>query len=454
MSRESESIFDGITRISDEVIEETHTSAVKKPVPFRTKRQRLYTLSAAAAAVVLFLSFILSRGTLRAYAIEEAEYPKEARYTSDDVSMKHFLEVSVPAMLSGAGDKNIVCSPVNVYLSLSALAELTDGNTRQEMLSVLDSGSMEEQRSKANLLWNNLYVNDKRGKTLLASSVWLDKDIRYNEDTMKVLSGNYYASSYRGKMGSNALNRAMGQWISKNTGGKLDNTDGGTNPDTVLALISTVYFKANWDSKFSASDNYTGTFHESSADVPVTFMKQTLKQSTCIWGDRFMAVSQHFETNQTMYYILPDEGYTPEDLLNDPEFQSLISGSLSEGSLKDQCKPMKVHLSVPKFDISSEINLKAGFEKMGIHDVLDDNRADFTPMTDLPGIALEEATNNVRVTINEKGCEAVSYVKFLNGATSAAPIDDEMDFILDRPFIFMITNVSGNPLFLGIVNQP
>jgi len=37
------------------------------------------------------------------------------------------------------------------------------------------------------------------------------------------------------------------------------------------------------------------------------------------------------------------------------------------------------------------------------------------------------------------------------------PREDEIDFVLDRPFLFAITNSwrdSGLPLFVGVVNQP
>jgi hypothetical protein len=33
------------------------------------------------------------------------------------------------------------------------------------------------------------------------------------------------------------------------------------------------------------------------------------------------------------------------------------------------------------------------------------------------------------------------------------PLQDEIDFVLDRPFLFVITGEDGLPLFIGIVNQ-
>ena len=39
-------------------------------------------------------------------------------------------------------------------------------------------------------------------------------------------------------------------------------------------------------------------------------------------------------------------------------------------------------------------------------------------------------------------------------AGGAMPNADEVDFVADRPFIFVITGFDGLPLFIGIVNQP
>ena len=32
--------------------------------------------------------------------------------------------------------------------------------------------------------------------------------------------------------------------------------------------------------------------------------------------------------------------------------------------------------------------------------------------------------------------------------------DDEVDFILDRPFIYAVTGADGLPLFVGVINNP
>ena len=40
------------------------------------------------------------------------------------------------------------------------------------------------------------------------------------------------------------------------------------------------------------------------------------------------------------------------------------------------------------------------------------------------------------------------------GVGAAVPPEEEIDFVLDRPFVFVITGEDGLPLFIGVVNQP
>ncbi len=61
----------------------------------------------------------------------------------------------------------------------------------------------------------------------------------------------------------------------------------------------------------------------------------------------------------------------------------------------------------------------------------------------------------MRVTTDEEGVEAAAYTVF---SLSATPVrrkcPEELDFVLDRPFLFAITGQDGLPLFVGVVNQP
>ena len=56
------------------------------------------------------------------------------------------------------------------------------------------------------------------------------------------------------------------------------------------------------------------------------------------------------------------------------------------------------------------------------------------------------------VQIDEEGVKAAAYIE-LPGAGAAAPPEEIVDFVLDRPFLFVIEN-DNIPLFAGCVNNP
>ena len=59
----------------------------------------------------------------------------------------------------------------------------------------------------------------------------------------------------------------------------------------------------------------------------------------------------------------------------------------------------------------------------------------------------------MRVAVDEEGVTAAAYtVMAMSG--SGMPPEDEMDFTVDRPFLFAITSDDGLPLFVGSVYQP
>jgi hypothetical protein len=59
---------------------------------------------------------------------------------------------------------------------------------------------------------------------------------------------------------------------------------------------------------------------------------------------------------------------------------------------------------------------------------------------------------SVRLT-DEEGIAAAAYT-IMQAPGESIPPEQEVDFVLDRPFIFVITSRDGLPMFAGVVNDP
>ena len=91
---------------------------------------------------------------------------------------------------------------------------------------------------------------------------------------------------------------------------------------------------------------------------------------------------------------------------------------------------------------------------MGIKSVFDEMAADFTPISADPRLYLSKAEHTSRVKITEDGVEAASYVDFGVACAGLPPKIKQMNFKLNRPFIFAISKSGTVPIYIGTVVNP
>ena len=361
-----------------------------------------------------------------------------------------YFAKTIPAVLAGEQGKNVLCSPVNLYMALAMLAELTGGESREQVLALLDSPDVETLRQQASDVWNVTYRADGAVTRTLGSALFLDDDLDFRQDTMDVLARDYYASSYKGQMGSEGMNQAFRNWLNENTGNLLtDQIDQlELTPEILLALATTVHFQAKWHHEFLPENTVDGIFHSPNGDVDASMMRSD-GFDTYYWGDKFSAVAKRFEEG-AMWFLLPDEGVTPEELLQDEQAMTFL---LNRETLSENNTYLRIHLTVPRFDVSAQLGLNDTLRGLGITNVFDPALADFTPVSESQQLALSRVLHGARVKVDEQGCEGAAYTAMLF-AGSARPPEEEVWFTLDRPFLFCVTGAQELPLFVGIVNQP
>ena len=389
--------------------------------------------------------------------VVRAEYPgadagPPVEEPPDTSALQPFFAQSARVFLTGERGENRVYSPLNVYMALSVLARATQGESRDQVLSLLGSGDIDALGRQANIVWEANYRDDKTRTCVLANSIWLDESVTAQPDTLERLAREVYVSTYQGEMGSAQLGQALRDWLNEQTGGLLKEQAGDLELDSqaVLALASTVYFRARWYGEFSKGRTRPQTFHTPAGEVETSFMNQDEVQDY-YWGEKFSAVSQPFDGGGAMWFLLPGQGVSPEDLLLDPEVVDFLFTPDKEGWQGQ--KSILVNKSIPRFDIASRFDLEEGLKELGVTGVFDPALADFTPVAAGPAIAITQADHAARVVIDEEGCTAAAYTVMIASGAPPPP-DGQADFVLDRPFLFCVTGKGGLPLFVGKVNDP
>lgn len=472
MSKQSEHLFDAITNADDSMVEKAQLK----------KRPRWRAVTALAACLALIIGIAVwhpwnGGGSIDVVnvsaptALAKPVYPVMAAYPADgngdfmawhaDIEkqtdqpegyadgLNDYFTRSIQTFLADSGSENVACSPVNIYMALAMLAETTDGTSRQQILDLLGADSIDALRAQASSVWNANYRDDGLTKSVLASSLWLRDGEAYHQQTADTLAQNYYASVFRGEMGSDAYNELLQSWLNEQTGGLLGDqaAQAQMDADSVMALATTIYYQAKWSPEFAPSNTEQSVFHGAKGDETADFMYQEFFLPY-YRGTHFQAVAVRLQSDGCMWFLLPDEGVTPEDLLQDAEAAAFL---VKPQVVSDEST--YVYLSLPKFDTASGYSLLDGLKALGVTDVCDAEKADFSPLISGPdGMYLTNADHAVRVAIDEEGVTAAAFTMMVDGLGAPDP-DLEIHLKVDRPFLYTITGHADVPLFTGIVNS-
>lgn len=386
---------------------------------------------------------------------------------------------------SGENPQEAAClySPVNFYLCLAMLSEMTANDTHDQIYASMGTadqtctgettGCLESEekgekvrQSHLRMLrqWSQkLYKRVESKQCSLGNSVWLNAQIPFEERVIQDVEEYYHGKSTDGQMGSEGFDRQIQAWLNKQTKGKLQDAVSGvhTSSQDALLLFSAIYFEDQWQIPFDKSKTKKETFYgaafntcgtiteaEKTDAVTCDFLHGNMYLST-ITAKQYQEASIPMEHN-TLHIILPQEGYGVSDLLDADKGVDLVK--ICDSEAKDRVYT-EVEFSMPKLDFESALNLKPIMKDMGIKEVFQVGKADFSPLTAEENlIYLSKATQNSRLQWDENGCSVASYTEMEAKAGAALP-DEIIEMHCDRPFLFILTDEGDLPLFAGVVNR-
>ena len=91
-------------------------------------------------------------------------------------------------------------------------------------------------------------------------------------------------------------------------------------------------------------------------------------------------------------------------------------------------------------------------------DMFDAGRADFSKLVRKEGtggdpLYVSKVQQATRASVDENGCSVASFTEVDMRCGAAAQPQDHFEINCDHPFLFIISNYEGIPVFAGVVNQ-
>ena len=392
--------------------------------------------------IILFWSKTDEKNTeLRLLHDATLEYAKTAKQndTPELFLPEHFLRKNIQSNLVKNNSGNIVCTPANDYVLLAVLAEITSGDSRQQILDYISEEDMNWTTDAKRYIQTG-YCNTGRGKIRsLSGSLWLDTNVDYKNTMLGQLATDYQISSFSGNLQSEQTGYLFRDWINKELGDDFTlEQEIRFHENSVLELITATYFSDVWKNSFSEKRTVTGEFYGKDT-ITCEFLKRDAEK-ILYQGTGFTAVAEEFANGGAMWFILPDSNVSVSELIQDEEVISFIAGDK-----KSWLNQKKVYVTemIPKFNLRFSGDIKDFLIQNGIVDIFDMESANFTPIAkNATGLYFSELEQLVNISIDENGCAttSVAQAEMLERGVYEG---EKVSFVVDRPFVFYITDNNG-----------
>ena len=358
--------------------------------------------------------------------------------------------------------QNYCISPISVYMGLAMAVESSNGNTRKQILDAVGVTYEEVMKftsylySMSNSSSNGLFEGGNLYMKKLANSIWLDKDVEFIPEGLENLSKLYHADSYHVPFSKrpNAASRAVNDYINKMTEGMIDpNLE--YSPETLFILINTFYLKDVWNYDGDKLPLTNEIYHFTQYDN--TKVDTNLMIGHYLYGDIYEGANYfHFFTatnhNHKLKFIIPKDGYSIDDIYNIDNLNEVNSCKYLVDDYENMVS-YRTRCLFPEFNAEFNQDIKdVLIGDFGIIDMF--INGDFSNITDQK-IICEAVHHQTKIEVNRRGIEGGAAV-IIPGAGAAGPGELEIvyqDFVVDRAFIFLLTDSSDNVLFSGAVGN-
>ncbi|XP_069601757.1 alpha-1-antitrypsin-like protein CM55-MS [Ranitomeya imitator] len=342
---------------------------------------------------------------------------------------------------------NLPLSPLSVAKAFALLSLGAKSKTLSQIhegIGFNKSTLSEEMIHKSFHKVQNIFKQLKSGLEMSNSKVWsIDPKLnllkKFLDDAQKYYQSDVMPLNFEKPEALEQIN----SYVEKKTNGKikapLDNID----PMTDLVITNTIFFKESWEHAFNVDHTREEDFHvDENTVVKVQMMSRKGEYLTGYIPDvGCTLVEIPYKENTSSVFALIEMGK-----MNDPKkgFQNL-----PEEVYNKAMKPREIILSMPKFSMSGELDLKNILERLGITKVFSDH-ADLSGITGDSRLKLSKAVHKAMLKMDEEGIEyAAATVIGISKHSSPTHVT------FNRPFLFSIFNkVTSNDILIGKMMNP
>lgn len=346
-------------------------------------------------------------------AVEQGQFPE-----AEDALLQSSFRLG--AALAAEADTNQVTSPLSALYALAMLRAGAGTTTAEEMDAVL--GLPAEHRDEAmNALLTGVQRFDGDPGSVdeedppeapmlhIANAVFVPEGGGTGEDYLGILARQYGAGVYPVDFADPATSGLIDDWVSKETGGRIEEAPLESDQNTTLSLLNTVYFAGAWEEPFDAAATADETFtllDGATATVPMMHGDRPVRYAE---GDGWTGIDLPYGEGFFMRLVLPADGSAPQ--WSEDEFIAIAEAL-------DGAEELDVGLSLPTWDHGEEKDLIEILAPLGLEETLGPD-PDFDAIQ--PGAVISGAAQIANITVAEKGTIAAAVTQISMEVSAPLP---------------------------------
>ena len=395
-----------------------------------------------------FLSILLCLITLTVFAACSSDY-NEVALEPEESAIADFSVNLFKKTFAEDENKNLLISPLSVMLALAMTANGADNNTLLQMEKVLGGSLTINELNEYLYNYAKNLPSGEKSELDIANSIWFREDKFIVSPDFLQLNADYYgADAYEAAFDEQTV-EDINNWVRDNTKGLIDKLLDEISEDSLMYLINTVLFDAEWQTVYGENQIRNKTFTAfDKKEQSVPFMHSSEYQYLTA-KNAVGVIKPYFGNRYSFAALLPDKSVP----IN--KFIASLSGVGFISAIRN-AETIEVKTSIPKFTYDYEITLNETLKKMGMPDAFDELGADFIKMGTAIGydnVYIGKVLHKTYISVDELGTKAGAVTSVeMDGATSAGGRPKYKVVDLDRPFVYaIIDNETGFPIFMGAV---
>ncbi|KAK2889297.1 hypothetical protein Q8A67_014672 [Cirrhinus molitorella] len=349
--------------------------------------------------------------------------------------------------------KNIFFSPFSVSMALSELSLGAGGETKEQLLSGIGYNSSVFSTEEMHQMFHSLLeeIDQRTGVDInVGSALYVSDNLKLLPEFLENMKEFYHSEGFTVDFGVKETVDKINTYVKDKTHGKIDRAVVNLESDTLMFLLTYIYFQGKWDMSFDPSKTHESTFHmDAETTVPVQMMHQYASLKVFYDTDLTSKVlCLDYNDSFSMFLAVPHtDKFIKKKTIKDLE--KAISRQHIE-KWRTSVSKRKFNIYVPKLSLKTSYSLNDILKGLGMADMFT-NKANFTGISE-EEIFILKAMHKATLDIDEKGTTTAAVTTASFRPMSYNPL---LFIRFDSPFMIFITDQkNGNILFFGKVVNP